>query len=81
MTTITQTEVAATDAAASAAFDMVNAARRIEGRLFLATNMTMDDGPAHEAYKNAIRATNAAQTAYEAIRAVGATLRGLGDDE
>lgn len=73
----TEIDTAATDAASAAAFDMLNAARRIEGRAYKATNGVLDDGPAHEAYKDAIRATNAARAAYEAIRAAGATIRSL----
>lgn len=73
----TEIEIAATDAASAAAFDMLNAACRIEGLLFKATNGVMDDGPAHEAYKDAIRATNAARAAYQAIRAAGAAIRSL----
>lgn len=72
-----QATIAATDTAASAAFDMLNAARRHEAATFRAwmADQSRCNTPIHEAYLDATRAADIAKGAYEAIREAGAVLR------
>lgn len=75
----TQATHAATDAAAAAAFDMLNAARRIEADALRAwmSDGSKTDTAAHVAYTAAIRAVNIAKAAYDAIREAGSVIRSL----
>lgn len=74
MTHATTADIAATDAATAAAFDMLNAARRIETKYM----ETAYDGPVQkDAYDRACRVTDQAKRAYEAMREAAAAIRAL----
>lgn len=72
-----QAIIAATDTAAAAAFDMLNAARRHEADTFRAwmADKSRCNTPIHEAYLGAVRAADIAKAAYEAVREAGEVLR------